>query len=111
MVQTSSFIVSLVFSSCVFVLLYGVYIVTSRRPGNAVIYHPLRLLRDEDVFAILRARGPFSWAWEAWKASEDDIVDAAGLDAAIYLHLFTAGTQCHLMEKLDFELCGSISAG
>lgn len=91
MVETSSFIVSLVFSSCVFVLLFGVYIVTSRRPGNAVIYHPLRLLREEDVGAILQKRGPFSWATEAWSATEDDLVDAAGLDATVYLHLFTAG--------------------
>lgn len=92
MVETSSFIVSLVFSSCVFVLLFGVYVVTSRRPGNAVIYHPLRLLRGEDAGAILQARGPFTWATEAWKATEDDIADAAGLDATVYLHLFTAGT-------------------
>lgn len=91
MVETSSFVVSLLFSSCVFVTLFGVYIVTSRRPGNAVIYHPLRVLRGEDVGAILQGRGPFSWATEAWKASEDEVVDAAGLDAAVYLHLFTTG--------------------
>jgi hypothetical protein len=77
-----------------------VYIVTSRRPGNAVVYHPLRLLRDEDVGAILRARGPFSWALEAWKASEDDIVDAAGLDAAIYLHLFTAALEIIVLSAM-----------
>lgn len=92
MVETTSFIVSLAFSSGVFVLLLGVYIVTSRRPGNAVIYHPLRLLRGEDVGAIMQGRGLFSWAMEAWKATEDEIVDVAGLDAAVYLHLFTAGT-------------------
>jgi hypothetical protein len=91
MVATSSFIISLVFSSCVLVLLLGLYVVASRRAGNAVVYHPLRVLRGEDPATILKGRGPFSWAFEAWKATESELVDAAGLDATVYLHLFHAG--------------------
>ncbi|KAG0592601.1 hypothetical protein KC19_1G265900 [Ceratodon purpureus] len=93
MVTTSSFVISLVFSSSCLVVLFGVYVFTSRRPGNAVIYHPLRVLRGEDPGIILKGRGPFSWAFDAWKATESDLVDAAGLDATVYLHLFHAALQ------------------
>lgn len=91
MATTSSFITSLVTSFVIFCLLMIVYAILSRRPGNAVIYYPLRILRGEDGPALAKRRGMFSWVTESLKASEDDIVAVAGLDAAVYMHLFTAG--------------------
>lgn len=91
MASQASFITSLITSFVVFVILMLLYAILSRRPGNAVIYYPLRILRGEDGTVVAKRRKPFSWAIDAFKAKEDDIVAAAGLDAAVYLHLFTAG--------------------
>lgn len=91
MATTASFITSLVTSFAIFCLLMVVYAILSRRAGNAVVYYPLRILKGEDGPVLAKRRKLFSWAIEAFKAKEDDIVAAAGLDAAVYMHLFTAG--------------------
>jgi hypothetical protein len=91
MVQQVSFITSLVTSFVVFCILMVVYVILHRRPGNAVIYYPLRLLRGEDAATVAKRHGAFTWIIEAFRATDDDIAAAAGLDAAVYLHLFTAG--------------------
>lgn len=92
MVQQASFITSLVTSFVIFCILMVVYVILSWRPGNAMIYYPLRLLKGEDVATVAKRHSAFAWITESFRASEDDIVAAAGLDAAVYIHLFTAGT-------------------
>lgn len=92
MVEQASFITSLVTSFVVFCILLVAYAILSRRPGNAVIYYPLNILRGEDPAALVKRRSPISWITDSFKASEADIVRAGGLDAAVYMHLFTAGT-------------------
>jgi hypothetical protein len=89
MATTGSFITSLTTSFLIFCLLLIVYAILSRRPGNAVVYYPGRILRA-------KKRGMFSWVKDAYRASEDEIVAVAGLDAAVYMHLFTAGNNVHL---------------
>lgn len=91
MVAQASFITSLVTSFVVFCILILAYCILSRRPENAVVYYPLRVLRGEDGAALAKRRGPLAWIVESFKATDDDIVAAAGLDAAVYMHLFTAG--------------------
>jgi len=91
MVAQASFITSLVTSFVVFCILILAYAILSRRPENAVVYYPLRVLRGEDGAALAKRRGPLAWIIESFKATDDDIVAAAGLDAAVYMHLFTAG--------------------
>lgn len=91
MVQQASFITSLVTSFVVFCILMLVYVILHRRPGNAVIYYPLRLLRGEDPATVAKRHGAFSWIIDPIKATEDDIVATGGLDAAVYMQLFTAG--------------------
>ncbi|KAG0616625.1 hypothetical protein M758_5G129300 [Ceratodon purpureus] len=93
MVQQASFITSLVTSCVVFLVLNLVYIILHRRPGNAVIYYPLRLLRGEDAATVAKRHGAFTWIVESFRATEDDIVAAGGLDAAVYMHLFTAALE------------------
>ena len=91
MVQQASFITSLVTSFVLFCVLLVVYIIFSRLPANAVIYYPLRLMRGEDEEAVMKSHSAFAWITNAIKASEAEIVAAAGLDAAVYMHLFSAG--------------------
>lgn len=93
MVQQVSFITSLVTSFVVFCILMVVYVILHRRPGNAVIYYPLRLLRGEDAATVAKRHGAFTWIVEAFRATDDSIAAAAGLDAAVYLHLFTAALE------------------
>lgn len=101
MATQSSFITSLVTSLIVFLVLWLVYAILSRRPGNAVIYYPLRVLRGEDGPTVAKRRGgAFAWVREAFKAKEDDIVATAGLDAAVYMHLFTAAFQIILISAI-----------
>ncbi|KAH9308363.1 hypothetical protein KI387_036274, partial [Taxus chinensis] len=77
-------------SFVVFVVLFLLFSCLSTRPGNFVIYYPAKILRakgqgkGKDDF-VPRSGSPFAWLVEAWRASEDDIIAAAGLDAAVYL--------------------------
>ena len=56
-----------------------------------MVYYPGRILRGENGPELAKKRGMFSWVKDAYRASEDEIVAVAGLDAAVYMHLFTAG--------------------
>lgn len=100
MATDSSFVTSLVTSFIVFCILLVVYAILSKRPGNAVVYYPLRILRGEDGPAVVKRRGMFSWVTDSFRASEDDIVAAAGLDAAVYMHLFTAALEIMVLSAL-----------
>lgn len=101
MVEQASFITSLVTSFVIFCILLVLYSILRQRPGNALIYYPLRILRGEDgPTVVAKHRGPFTWIVESFKATEDDIVAAGGLDAAVYMHLFTAGIDRFLTTSL-----------
>eukprot|EP01018_Ginkgo_biloba_P029931 Gb_08556 [translate_table: standard] len=84
----SSFLTSVITSFLIFLLLVLAYTWLSRRPGNYVIYYPKMILRGLEPFDGPKSRGPFAWIIEAWQATEDEIISAAGLDAAVYLILF-----------------------
>ncbi|WOL07883.1 hypothetical protein Cni_G16632 [Canna indica] len=82
----SSFITSLGTSFVIFVVLMVVFTWLQRKPGNAVIYYPNRILRGLDPLeGRTRTRNPLAWIKEAVLASEADVIDAAGVDAAVYL--------------------------
>ena len=101
MTTTASFVTSLLTSFIVFCVLLVVFLILSRRPGNFNIYYPLRVLRGEGPFA--KKRGAFGWIKEAYQATEEDLVAIAGLDATVYIHLFTTGI--HLCTCVGAELC------
>lgn len=90
MTANSAFVTNLVISFLVFVFLFFVFLILSRRPGNFHVYFPLRALRGEGPFG--NKRGPFQWAIDAFKATEEELVAVAGLDATVYINLFTTGT-------------------
>lgn len=84
--DTSSFVTSLATSFFIFVFLLIVFAWLSSKPGNDVIYYPNRLTRGVDPFeGRRRTRSPFAWIKEAVGATEAQVVDAAGVDTAVYL--------------------------
>ncbi|KAL2607537.1 hypothetical protein R1flu_026110 [Riccia fluitans] len=89
MVSTSAFITSLVTSFLIFVVLVMIFAFLSRRKGNIPIYYPAILLKGRSPPDPNVVRTPWTWIKEAWEATEDEVVEIAGLDAAIYINLFT----------------------
>ncbi|KAL5977141.1 CSC1-like protein erd4 [Asimina triloba] len=58
----------------------------SQKPSNDVIYYPNRILKGLDTWEGGRRPGsPFAWIGEAFSSTEDDIIDMAGVDTAVYL--------------------------
>ncbi|KAL5977407.1 CSC1-like protein erd4 [Asimina triloba] len=55
------------------------------KPGNSVIYYPNRILRGLEPWeGMTRTRNPFAWIGEALKSTEQDVIAAGGVDAAVY---------------------------
>ena len=90
MTANSAFVTNLVVSFVVFLVLFLVFLVLSRRPSNFHVYYPLRALRGQEPFGA--KRGMFDWAKDAYRATDEELVAVAGLDATVYIHLFTTGT-------------------
>ncbi|KAI5055700.1 hypothetical protein GOP47_0029616 [Adiantum capillus-veneris] len=80
--DTSGFVTSLLTSLIIFVVLYLLHAWLSRKPGNAVVYYPSKLLKN---IPPPTNRGIFSWIGEAWSATEEQILLHAGLDATVYM--------------------------
>lgn len=87
--NTSAFITSLLTSFVVFLVLLGVFLILSRRPGNFYVYFPHRAIAGEGP--PTRKRGMFTWIVEACRATDEELVATAGLDATAYVYLFTTG--------------------
>ncbi|KAF3774340.1 CSC1-like protein [Nymphaea thermarum] len=81
--DTSSFLTSLLTSFLIFVVLVLLFLYLSQKPGNEVVYFPNRILKGLEPRE--GSRGPFAWVRGAFGASEQELVDLAGLDAAVYI--------------------------
>ncbi|XP_058070875.1 CSC1-like protein ERD4 [Magnolia sinica] len=81
----SSFLTSLVTSFIIFMVLVFVFTWLSRKPSNAVIYYPNRILKGlNPCESGRRTRNPFAWIGEALRSSEEDIIAMSGVDTAVY---------------------------
>eukprot|EP00250_Pteridium_aquilinum_P020740 c24927_g1_i1 orf=65-2185(+) len=78
----SGVVTSLITSLIIFLVLFVLHAWLSRKPGNEVVYYPSKILKNIPPPA---SHGMFSWISEAWSATEDQIINHAGLDAAIYM--------------------------
>eukprot|EP00253_Pinus_taeda_P022555 PITA_22555 len=83
----SSLLTSLGTSFLIFLVLVLVFSWLYRKPGNRVIYFPNRILKGMDKPTA--SRNPFAWIVEAARATEDEIISMAGLDAAVYITFIT----------------------
>ncbi|KAI4303694.1 hypothetical protein MLD38_039294 [Melastoma candidum] len=79
----SSFITSLVTSFLIFLVLIIIFSWLSRKPGNRVVYYPNRILRGVDDGGA-GSRNPFAWVSEALGSTERDVIEASGIDTAVY---------------------------
>eukprot|EP00246_Nothoceros_aenigmaticus_P015537 TRINITY_DN651_c0_g1_i1.p1 TRINITY_DN651_c0_g1~~TRINITY_DN651_c0_g1_i1.p1 ORF type:complete len:746 (-),score=124.95 TRINITY_DN651_c0_g1_i1:589-2826(-) len=85
MVSLSSLITSLLTSFAIFAVLVTIFTILSRYPANYVIFYPARILAGLGPPDRAKRRTPFTWIKEAWEATEDDLVNVAGLDATVYV--------------------------
>ncbi|KAJ7567053.1 hypothetical protein O6H91_02G130600 [Diphasiastrum complanatum] len=91
--DTSAFVTSLATSFAIFIVLLFLYSWLSRTSSNFVIYYPLRISRGLGPPEDVKSRSPWAWLREAWQASEKEIIDLAGLDAAVYINFLDAVLQ------------------
>jgi hypothetical protein len=92
MVTMSAFFTSLVTSLVVFVILVILFSILSRRPSNAYIYYPNRILHGQEPPDLVKKAGVFTWIKEAYSATDAELVAMGGLDAWVYTYFFTTGT-------------------
>lgn len=76
----SSFVTSVGTSFLIFVVLVLLYVWLSKKPGNAVVYYPNRILRGLDP----NENGSKSWIQEALSSTEQDVISLSGVDTAVY---------------------------
>ncbi|PON37080.1 Calcium-dependent channel [Parasponia andersonii] len=81
----SSFLTSLGTSFVIFLVLVLLFSWLSRKPGNAVVYYPNRILRGLDPNENgSGSRGLFGWIGEALSSTEEDVISSSGVDTAVY---------------------------
>lgn len=87
----NSFLTSLGTSFVIFVVLMLVFAFLSRRPGNAVVYYPNRILKGLDPAdgGGSLIRNPFAWIREALASSEQDVINMSGVDTSVYFVFLT----------------------
>ncbi|GMP71762.1 hypothetical protein CsSME_00030049 [Camellia sinensis var. sinensis] len=94
----SSFLTSLGTSCVIFVVLVLLFVWLSRKPGNAVVYYPNRILKGMDPFI---SRNPFAWIREALSSTEQDIINMSGVDSAVHFVFLTTGLSLSLSLSLS----------
>lgn len=52
-----------------------------------------RMYLEEPGAPVKPMRGPFQWLKPVWQATEQDIINLSGLDAAVYFRMFTISIQ------------------
>lgn len=77
------------------ILFLSLYSVFSKQPGNAGVYFTRDLLRERENKHPGKERRTLEsfvpsvgWLIRAWRATEDDILKSAGLDAVVFLRIF-----------------------
>ncbi|KAF8406168.1 hypothetical protein HHK36_008248 [Tetracentron sinense] len=73
------------------VLLFSLYSILRKYPGNVNVYFGRRLaqehIKHSDPFCFDRFVPSPSWIVKAWETSEEEILAIAGLDAVVFLRI------------------------
>ncbi|XP_019436995.1 PREDICTED: CSC1-like protein RXW8 isoform X3 [Lupinus angustifolius] len=72
------------------VVLFSLYSVLRKQPGNVNVYFGRRLASQHSKHLDLcleRFVPSPSWIWKAWETSEDEILASGGLDAAVFVRI------------------------
>ncbi|KAK8652508.1 hypothetical protein V6N13_126539 [Hibiscus sabdariffa] len=74
-------------------LFFALYSILRNQPGNITVYSPLlfseRKTEQEDEFNLERLLPSPGWLKRAWQPSEDELLSIAGLDAVVFMRIFT----------------------
>lgn len=88
----SSFLTSLGTSFLIFVILMLLFAWLSKKPGNAVVYYPNRILKGLDPWeGGSKTRNPFAWIKEALTSTEQEVIALSGVDTAVYFVFLSTG--------------------
>ncbi|CAL0323716.1 unnamed protein product [Lupinus luteus] len=72
------------------VVLFSLYSVLRKQPGNVNVYFGRRLASQHSKrldLCLERFVPSPSWIWKAWETSEDEILASGGLDAAVFVRI------------------------
>ncbi|KAG8384669.1 hypothetical protein BUALT_Bualt04G0142000 [Buddleja alternifolia] len=76
-------------------LFFTLYSILRNRPSNANLYVPRLVaegeLEPEDEFSVRNLFSSVKWVKRAWQPSEDELLSNSGLDAVVFMRIFTFG--------------------
>lgn len=77
-------------------LFFTLYSILRKQPGNVFVYAPRLVhkmkseqLQGDDEFSLERLLPSAGWVRRAWKLSEDELLSTSGLDAVVFMRIFT----------------------
>jgi hypothetical protein len=88
--STSGFLTNLITNIVIFTVLLVLFLILSRKAGLAVIYYSRRILAGSGP-PDPKSRGSFAWLTDAFRTSDAELAERAGLDALAYVTLFKTG--------------------
>ncbi|GAA0150218.1 hypothetical protein LIER_09208 [Lithospermum erythrorhizon] len=85
----SALLTSAGINTAICVVLFSLYSVLRKQPSLVNVYFGQRLaqkrVKDHDPYWLDRFVPSASWIMKAWEASEDELLEAGGLDAVVFL--------------------------
>lgn len=89
--ELSAFLTSVGINSAIAVLLFLLYSILRKQPGNLNVYFGRRLAlaseRQNYPFHLQRYLPSPSWMVKAWQTTEDDILALGGMDALVFIRI------------------------
>lgn len=75
------------------VIFFTLYSILRKQPCNYDVYAPRKLAeeksRGSSNFNIERLLPTPGWLMQAWKPSEEELLSSSGLDAVVFMRIFT----------------------
>ncbi|KAL4281134.1 hypothetical protein GQ457_03G034890 [Hibiscus cannabinus] len=72
-------------------VLFSLYSVLRKQPSNASVYFTRRFIsepvRHDDPFDIYRFVPSAGWLMRAWKATDEELLEAGGVDAVVFMRI------------------------
>ncbi|KAK8354545.1 hypothetical protein V6Z12_A05G228200 [Gossypium hirsutum] len=73
------------------VVAFSLYSVLRKQPSNACVYFTRRYIsepiRHDDPFSLHRFVPSAGWIMQAWRATDEEILEAGGIDAVVFMRI------------------------
>lgn len=73
------------------VVAFSLYSVLRKQPSNACVYFTQRFIsepvRRDDPFGLHRFVPSAGWIMQAWRATDEEILEAGGVDAVVFMRI------------------------